>query len=211
MRVFKFSSMKRLLTLAVINYIKICGPNSRFCNQRSSSSAARQTSIKQTRRSRSHPYQKCITDRRLDCDPSIPFHPGVTFTLPRRRYRGDGGCFLERSIRPAELSPLTSYFQSPTPSSYRQPTRSLRCPRDLFDPEGNFVREQNRGRERNEGETFVTAFSGAPLLRERGEHARVYVSARGICGRSTLYSAYNVDFTCKSERITKATQRLYLI
>lgn len=134
---------------------------------------------------------------------------------PRRRYRGRTVVFSDDRSARRKLSPLTSYFQSPTPSSYRQPTRSLRCPRDLFDPEGNFVREQNRGRERKRGGNICYRILGGVSFlrgeRERGEHTGCMFQGRGICGRSTLYSVYNVDFTCKSERITKATQRLYLI
>jgi len=53
-----------------------------------------------------------------------------------------------------ELLPVADTVQLPPADAF--PT-SLRYPRDLFDPKGNFVREQNRGRE---GETFVTAFWG---------------------------------------------------
>jgi len=58
-----------------------------------------------------------VTHRRLPSARHVPFPPTLSRTM--------NGCFLGRSIRSAELSPLTSYFQSPTPSSYHQPTRSL--------------------------------------------------------------------------------------
>lgn len=90
-------------------------------------------------------------------------HPPLP-TLSGRR-------LFSRTIDPPDgtfaINELLPVRHRPVTASRRVPSGA---PRDLFDPEGNFVREQNRGRERNEGETFVTAFSGAPLL--RGERAR---------------------------------------
>lgn len=106
-----------------------------------------------------------------------------------------------------ELLPVADTVQLPPADAFPQvPARFVRS-------WGNFVGEQNRGRERNEGETFVTAFRASPLPRgrERGEHTGCVFQRGEYAGDQRYILWYNVDFTCKSERIIKATRRLYLI
>lgn len=145
-----------------------------------------------------------VTHRRLP-------PPRHILTLP---YKGTAdGCFLGRSICSVELSPLTSYFQSPTPSSYRQPTRSLRCPRDLFDPRGTSPVSKTEDVSATREKHLLPRFGARRFSAEqkRGEHTGCMFQREEYADDQRYIPLYNVDFTCKSKRITKATRRLYLI